>query len=88
MLRRQRNDDDGILRSLAFVDGGRIREHELVQLVEAVHDVAPVEGGDELGVLPVDAVGLYYANFNQVSDEEVRLLLDRAAREYQAWHAA
>jgi hypothetical protein len=28
VLRRERNDDGRVLRSLAFVDGGRIREHE------------------------------------------------------------
>ena len=34
------------------------------------------------------AVSLYYANFPQVSDDEVRDLLDRAARESKQWHAA
>ena len=36
MLRRDRNDHDGIFRSLRFMDRGRIGEGDLIQFAESV----------------------------------------------------
>ncbi len=63
-----------------FVDGGRIREHELVQLVETVHDIAPVEYGDEFGVLSIKA-----AHDPQIAIVDLALIVVLDWHDFVAW---
>jgi hypothetical protein len=54
MLRQQWNDDGGIFRALALVDGYGVSRHQGVELTEAVGDGTAVEAGSKLAIIGVD----------------------------------
>jgi hypothetical protein len=54
MLRGQWDDDGRILRSLRLVNCGRIGEHQLVELTEAIRDLAAVEFDQHLAGFNID----------------------------------
>ena len=57
MLGEGRDDDGGVLGSLALVNGRGVGRNQRVELTEAVGDGAAVETGGQLARVRVDIVG-------------------------------
>ena len=54
MLGQDRDDNGGVLGTLRLVDGGRVGEHNLVQLTELIDDLPAVEIDQDLCFIRVD----------------------------------